>query len=300
MPTIIGRVPGFPTGNFEWDGQRLIKTYDDQWWVQADNDAQGPNTIVTALSIPIGTPFFDDLQARAKKVGPAKRTDEARLIWTVPIHYTTQFNEQDANDAEKRPDQRRLRKRWSFEAISVPFTKDAIDTDVEVVNAVDEPIEATTEFVIPVLTIERFEPGDFDPTTIINYVNHTNKVTFYGAPPKTALLSGIESEDDDSEGDVWQGQLFQRIRYVVKFKLPITEENKGWVERYVNVGTVYKGADGMLKPYMTDADPDVGKKEQIVGPLAKDGTKLPPGEPLVILQFNKSPEVDLNALQLGP
>jgi len=68
MPTILGREKGFPKGKAEWDGTRLNETYDDRWKIEADNESQLAATIITSLNIPIGEPFPDDTNARAKTV----------------------------------------------------------------------------------------------------------------------------------------------------------------------------------------------------------------------------------------
>ena len=248
MPTFDGTVPGYPQATTTWDGTRLIKTVDHMVQVRADNDSQGPLTIIASLSIPVGEPWSEDQHIRAKQVGPAKRADNGRLLWHIPIFYTNQFSIEDAEDSAKAPNQRRVKKNWTFETLQVPFTKDAIDEDTPITNSADEPIEDLVDFVIPVLNVERFEVG-FDEDTVLTYANHTNANTFLGAPPKTVLCAGIEANDEGSENignEVWEGILYQRVRYVFKFKIPITEENKGWVARYVDVGSRYKSGNNYL------------------------------------------------------
>lgn len=296
MPTVLGRMPGFPTSSEEWDGKRVTRTHQDQFEVHADFEIQLGLAMIDALAMPLGTSFPGDPDARLKSTS-TKRSDVNRLIWYVDLTYTTQFSEEDAEDAVKPPDERRTKYRWSYETMQIPFINDAVDMDKPIVNSVEEPFEDMTDFVIPVLTVERFELN-FQPQTILDYANHTNEKIFLGAPPKTVLCAGIEADDAGNEGtgnEVFQGLLYQRVRYVFKFKIPITEDNKGWVARYVDAGTRYKVGNEYL-PYLTDSDPTVGKRERIVGPLDGMGGKLTPGSDLVILQFNKHPVADFDVL----
>ena len=298
MPTILGRVKGFPTGTAEWDGRRLVRTYDDRWQVQADNESQGPKEIIESVGVSVGDQFFDDLFALAKKAGPTSRSKGNRLIWEVPIFYTTQFPQVDADDLNKAPTERRVKRRWSFETEEVAITADAITGD-PFVNKVGQPLEETTELTIPVLTIERYELA-FSPTTILNYVNHTNSGAFYGAPAKTAAMAGIEAEEDAAE--VYEGVLYDRVRYVIKFRIPVTEENKGWVVRILNMGTVHRDPDNadLLVPYLSDEETTTALRTQITGPLDIDGGRNPDGSPVVFLEFNKKKLADFDTLLIGP
>lgn len=299
MPTLLGRSKGFPTGTAAWDGKRLVREYMDEYEVQADNENQGPFTIIASLALPIGDPFFDDPFARLIRVGPAKRSEVSRLIWRVPLLYTTQFSDDDADDAVKKPDLRRQKKRWTFETMQVPFTQDAVVAAVPVANSADEPIEDYVDSVIPVLTVERFQ-ATFDPDTILDYANHTNANTFFGAPAKSVLCAGIEADDDGTESagnEVWEGLLYQRVRYVFKFKIPITEDNKGWVSRYVDAGTRYLSG-GEYLPYMSDFDATIGSTQRILGNLDGAGGKLTVGDPLHILEFEKYARADFDLLNI--
>lgn len=301
MATLLGRKKGYPVANYEWDGRRLIRTYDDMYLVQAASENEGPTTIILSLGIPIGDPFFDDAFAYAKRVGPVKRSVENRLFWEVPVFYTSQFPQPDIDDLPKRPDERRLRRRWSFETLQVAMTKDPITGD-PFVNSVNEPFEVTEDITIPVLTVERYEEG-FAAQTILDYVNHVNASAFYGAPAKTALMAGISAEEDAAE--VFEGVLFDRVQYTIKFKLPVTEENKGWLLRIIDMGTQHKDdATDKLIPYLGDPDRTTGKAEKITGPLDGNGYRLPEGSDLYVLPdgtgFNKHETAEFDTLLIGP
>ncbi len=298
MPTVKGLLPGFPTGDFVWDGRRLHRTYDEVWLVVADNESQGPYTVTLALAIPVGLAYSEDAEARAVKVGTAKRLENKRTHWHIPVHYTTQFAEEDANEANDPPDQRRARRRWSSTRLQVAFTKDAISGQ-DVKNSVGQVIEATTDITIPVLTIERFELGVFNPNTILNYENHINQTAFLGAPKHSVLLNKIEAEDDDSADEIFQGLRYQRVRYEFWFKVPITNDNKGWTERFANVGTYfYKVADDptTIQAYTTDVGTDA-RQEVITGPLEDDGTKRAKNAALLIVNHDGSFAVGADGLR---
>ena len=38
MPTVLGRNKGFPEGRADWDGLRLVRTYQDSYKVEAENE----------------------------------------------------------------------------------------------------------------------------------------------------------------------------------------------------------------------------------------------------------------------
>ena len=301
MATVRGRTKGYPRGKADWDGKRLVTTYEDMFELVADNEQEGPRTVIESLGIRVGEPFFDDEFAFAKTVGPAARNPEARLEWLVPVFYTSQFPLEDADEvlAETPPDQRRLKRRWTAETMNELFTHDAIDTDKPFVSSSGEVIEATHDIKFPVLTVERYKET-FDPSEILNYANHSNEDTFYGAPAKTALVTAIEAEEDAKE--VFQGVLYDRVRYVVAFKIPITEQNKGWLMRVADMGTQHRDPDNPDEfiPYLSKESSADGVKSHIRGPLDGDGNRLPEGSPLVFLEFNEFKTATLANLLIGP
>jgi len=304
MPTVLGRNKGFPKGRADWDGLRLVRTYTDSYKVEADNEDQGPLTIILALNVLIGEPFFDDPFAFAKTVGEAVREEGNRLIWNVPIFYTTQFPQVDADEvaADVAPEDRRLKRRWSFETLNEVFTGDAITADEPAINSLGEPIEVTHDIVIPVLTVEKWAI-DFAAQEILDYVNHVNAAAFYGAPAKTALMAGIEAEEDS--GEVYQGVQYDRVRYVIKFKIPITESSKGWLMRVADQSTMHRDPDDNLNfvPYLSDVSATDGVRSQITGKLDGIGFKLPDGDPLFYLPdgtgFNQFKTANFDTLAIG-
>ncbi len=304
MATLQGRDSGFPKGTADWDGRRIVRTYEDQWQVRAANESEGPKAIIETLNLRLGDTFFDDEFAYVKRVGPAVRESGNRLVWHVPVFYTTQMPIVDIDELQNdtAPEDRRLRRRWSFETLQVAATKDAV-SGAALVNSVNEPLELTEDIVIPVLTVERYKQS-FDHQEILDYVNHVNAAAFYSAPAKTALMAGIEAEEDALE--VHNGTLYDRVRYTIKFKIPVTEDNKGWLWRIIDMGTIHRDPDDETKfvPYLSDPDVTTGDRSQITGPLDGEGNPLDVGDPLFVLPdntgFNKHKTANFDTLAIGP
>lgn len=284
--TSFGREPGYPKCEDGFDGKRIKVTHTDRYKIITDDPNFVGKSILDALpgSLQIGATL---LGTRLTKRS-LDRSDQNRLLHFLDLTYTDDVDEAKEEEKNEPPDERKATWAWDFETLEILFTKD-VDNHKPVANAVGEPFEITTDYVMPVLTIERWEL-EFDPDTIIDYCNHRNLREFWGAPPDTALLAGIRDREDP--GEVFNGQTYRKVTYIVKFKLPmIVDVVEGWKEILMNRGTFY------LNGGVKTAFHALGSR--ITGNLTAAGGILADGAAPVFLKFNKHPKADFDTLGIN-
>lgn len=91
-----------------------------------------------------------------------------------------------------------------------------------------EPITLTRTVSRPVLEIRRNENFPFDPTKIMNYVNHSNGAVFWGAPIGSVKMLPIVTDDPFVEGTA----VYVPVTYRFMFKIEINKTGaavtRGW------------------------------------------------------------------------
>lgn len=283
----IGREAGFPETDLRLEGARVVKTLTDRWVVHSDDPNETGLAIYNQLPIymQVGFDYGDGFTIRSVKL---KRNTDNRLMWVIDIRGDDQVTDQEKEDQEKPPDQRRTEWSWDFETQEIALT---VDVDGErLVNAVEDPFEVTTPVAIPVLTVTR-QQRSFDPDTIINYVNHVNDARFWGAPKGAAFMAGIR----DQKGETYNGVEYRAVTYIIKFAVPdIPDVREGWKLLILNNGPNKIDQDTGEKVAAKDA---TGSK--ITVNLDESGLPLDDGADPVILRFKPFEEADFGALGIN-
>lgn len=212
------------------------------------------------------------------------------VLWEVAADFDSDI---DADENDQPPEARTPKIRWFGEQEEEVLEKDAIEANTAIETVPGEPIIITAPVVRPVLEVKRFELPPFDPDTILDYANHVNSATFYGAPEGTALMLPMETQEVNIEGTK-----YIEATYRVKFKI-IKEEGDlkmdSWKANVLHHGFRYFPEVGQPARVYTDE-----RENPATINLAADGTQLAEGADPVFLQFNKFPKVNFNLLNLGP
>jgi hypothetical protein len=181
---------------------------------------------------------------------------------------------------------------WDGVMEEVEFIHD-IETGEPVATKAFERMYSKTEACFPILQIQRWEFGPFDPTTILAYVNRCNETAFYGAPPGTALMLPIQTEEMYHDRT-----LYVQVTYRIKFWLDIDPTDSQiktdtWRNaEFVHQGTQYlENAGDFIAKQAVDEDGN-----PITVNLAADGTKGGPST----LVFKRRAYAEFNNLILGP
>jgi hypothetical protein len=186
----------------------------------------------------------------------------------------------------------RAKRSWDGVMEEVEFFRD-VDTNDPIQTKAFERIYSKVEAPFPILQIQRWEYGPFDPDTIIAYVGRCNLTPFYGAPTGTALMLPIQTEE------LWYNRtLFVQVTYRIKFWLDIdgtdgSARSDTWRNaEFVHQGTQYlENAGDFIAKQAVDEDGN-----PITVNLAADGTK---GGPSTLI-FKKRAYAEFNNLILGP
>lgn len=304
MARSLGLKDSSITGNRSLDRDALIgtrKRFTDVYWVQADNKGENEDDIMVAA----GIPPLRSLSNGAFLISKTPREVSASaLVWELACQYDSRVDV--ASLSGEFGARRDVDWTWGAEKTEKVLQQDAIDKR-PIVNGVGEPLIITAPIAIPVLTITRIQ-DNFQPSIIIDFLNHTNSSTFWGAPKGTALMADIRDEPVDIDGT-----MKRRVSYVIKFDLsldPETGEYLGWSVSLLNHGTKYWNPTsatglGLVDDYSVFLDLN---KNPTTGNLTSEGgnlaipfhKKLPLGNDPEYLKYNRFPEANFNSLQLGP
>lgn len=279
-----GREPGFPKTQQTADltTGKVVTTTEDEYKLVTSVTVDVSEDVLNAL--PIQLAYGSRLGSAGLRTRGIERDPKNRLQWHLKLHYSSEIDEATSADQTKPPELRRAKYTWDFETRDILFSKD-VDNGDPVVNAVGEPFELTTEFVIPILNIGRAQTV-LSPNTIKNYVNHTNKDPFWGFPARTVCLAGIRDREND---DTWNGIRIRWVDYVLKMIVPnIPNVIEGWKEIIMNRGSFYKEG-GVNKVFTVNGS-------RVIGKLTAAGGKLPDADPPVFLKFNRLKGADFGDL----
>lgn len=286
-----------------------VKEFAIVYIVLGDTIDQTETEILATVGVP--PPFYP---LRGAYCLSATATEEERILhpvtgelaglWEVKCDFSSEVDV----DADKPPEAKPPRVRWTSETEDEPLEHDAI-TGEPIVTAAGEPIIATTPVVYPVLEISRYERYPFDPDTMLDYANHTNKTAFWGAPAGSALMLPMDVDDD-----IIEGVKYNMVKYRVKFKIKRTANpkssnaeltNKPWMFRPMHRGYLYYPgyAAGIAGIMGSELKPEINldsHRNPVQCNLDADGHKLEEGEDPYYLEFNRFGEAEFNALSLGP
>lgn len=216
-------------------------------------------------------------------------------LWEVKCEFSSDID----MEADRPPEAKLPRVRWTGETEDVPLDVDAV-SGRPVQTSAGEPIIATTPTLMPVLEITRYEKYPFNPEVMLEYANHTNTTPFWGASKGTALMLPMEVEDE-----IIEGKKYNNVKYRIKFKLSQTlnplSNSMVWNEytwrfRPMDRGYLYVPEEGSEPQLNLDAQ----RNPAPVNLDGKTGRKLEEGEDPEYLEFNRFPETDFNRLSLGP
>jgi hypothetical protein len=284
-----GREKGYPSLEKVLDEQgRVTTTHRDRYQIIMTTEEEVGNDILFQLPFNMGGAMPDaGMEGSFIKSMKLDRSKEVRRRWFLDL-IIGPLSPQQQEDADENipPEFKRPHWYWGYETIQRAVTKDV--EGKAIVNSVQQVIELVNDFVIPVLNIDRLEPI-FYPSTIMNYVNHTNSDEFLGAPAGSALMAGIGDREDPKV--LWQGIHYRRVSYVVKFAVPYIEDiQEGWLDLLADAGTFYIDTD-TGNPVHFKAGSD-----NVTGNLNYDGTKKDQGEPPGILRFKRFKDAAFNEL----
>lgn len=288
--TDLGIEPGYPETERELSGSRVVRRSRYKLKVQTDDPEEtGPALEAQIFSLhpewDVGYDLGGGFTIRKTSL---KRSPANRKLHFLDIVADDQVTDQEKQDKNKPPDQRRPEWSWDFETEEIVMTKDVDDEPV--VNSVADPIEVTTPVIIPVLTIDR-QQQTFDPDTILAYVNHVNDAAFWGAPAGSVLCAGIR----DRKGETFNNVEHRAVSYVFKFRVPdIANVIEGWKLLLIDHGPNAINSDTGEKEAFKDAN---GSK--ITTNIDASGLPLDPGDPPHILRFNQFKEADFSILNLN-
>lgn len=269
-------------GEREWVKDSLTgtkKTFSITYLVKTDGPSENEEDVLNA----IGSPPLGILMRRAYlKKKTAKEISASAGLWELECHF-------DSHVDPARPE---VKWSWSAESIEEVITHDQI-TREPVVTTAGEPLIITTPIAIPILTVSRIQ-ANFDPGTILNYLNKVNESPFWGAPVKCCLMADIKDDPEEINGIT-----VRRVTYQIKFNLKIDADSgqqKGWVAQPLNHGTYYleNPNSGPIKIFVDK------HKNPRSGNLNEDGTFRDVNLPPIFLEFNKHKMIDFNNLSLGP
>ena len=289
MPKLLGAIDN---GNFVTT--KSVKDFSTQkkldlkYLVLADNISQTEDDILATSGLPplravFGGAYVKDQLTRT--IGD--------LVWEVGIKLDSHIDS-DASEEDKDPENRRHRVSWSAETQMEVLEADALDPDVGILNAVEEPLITEGPITIPILRVDTVQVT-FSPNTILNYENHVNDKPFLGAPKGSCLCASIEDDEEFINGIEYR-------RVVIVFKFNIKKSAGGvllqdtWQVKLLNEGTKFK-RNAADPPDLWEAFKD-RNGNPTTGNLAADGTVLPPGASPVFLPYNRYPEADFDTLPI--
>ena len=288
-----GRDNGYPKTSLRLEGGRVQRTLKDRWIVHTDDLAETGIQIYNQLpvSMQVGFDYGGGFKIRGCELS---RNPDKRTQWFIDITGDDQVTDKENEDKDKPPDQRRTEWSWDFETLEFALTQD-VDGQVVATTAGD-PFEVTYPVAIPVVTIERQEQN-FDPNKILDYVNHVNDATFWGAPVGSVLCAGIR----ERRGETFNGVEYRAVSYVLKFAVPeIPGVLEGWKLKVLNNGPTYilGGEQTACREDSTTTSAGTGAK--VNRNITAGGTGLiAPGDPPHILSFKQFKEADFGSLNLN-
>ena len=272
---------------------------------------------VLGVCPPLGAPYQFEGETDGLSIARRRRaterieaTSSRRGLWEVVVDYSSQFSLDDDDDLP--PEDRTPEWKWTSETrqirVDVARAKTFLDNsnnlvtenDKPIINAANDPLLGVTMPVaVPVLTISRYQT-EFDPDTILDYVNHVNSAEFYGAGAGIALMAGITDRPVKIEG-----RALRFVEYVVKFMIldPVKlgptgdEVVQGWSAILLEQGPNYisdagvktAALDGAGNRTWVNIDPEDGGLADDLNPA---GARY--------VRWEYLPEADFTQLNLGP
>lgn len=272
------------------------------WFPQKDGSrvyfvvSESISTTDTSIVATAGIPQIGDLvdgapvrRHRATEVGRVQYGNTPRILWKVTIETDTRFDPSSSSSSED-PTDMRPRRRWYTNKEKRRIEKDVNGDPIQTANG--EEILYERSVIKSVLEIERYENYPFDPSVHIDYCNHSNDATFYGAPIGTAIIDDIQSEEE-----VVSGVTYCKVRYVIVF-LILFEDGVPLENTIADVTFLHQGylvrANATAKPSTVLDKHGHPRKCN----LEEDGTETPEGTTPTFVTFPDIPYATFDDLNL--
>jgi len=297
VPKIIGMEDGSfeATIDLEKRGNLTVrhKRFRNTYIILGDDTSQSEEAIILTSGLP---PLFYPLRGayckeqRPKEISTIRHpvTGVAAILWEVACDFDSSVDP----DQNQPPEAQEPDVSWGGEVGEELLEKDAVTGDPIQTDA-EEPILLMTPVVFPILKIERYELWPFDPDTMLDYTQHTNSATFWGAPPGCALMLPMET----STKQIIEETAYVRVTYQIKFKMKkeagVFKEDT-WKARVLHHGFKYRPKPGPPVIYQ-DRHGNPATVNLTVG-----GFKLPDGNTPEYKEFNRLYKANFNNLSLGP
>lgn len=263
-------------------------------YVLSDGLNDSPDYIRTAVGVPAlysqaGGMYVVSVTPRdlGRVVSPIN--GQASTLWEVDIDMDSEEQEggQDPGGTQSDPTLLTPQIRWDSEEITEELRKDAITGD-PIRTKANEKISVERQVQISVLEIQRYEPWPFSPSINLDYANHVNEHTFYGADPERVLMAPAVASRE-----VVNGRFFAYVTY--RFKFHGSSDPKPWQLKALHYGTMYRKNPG---------DKPIQHQDALGNPVRcflknADGTKLPDNAPPEYLDFNQYRKANFADLRLG-
>lgn len=283
-------------------GLELRVNFRDVYVVLAGSDDENEATILATSGIPLP---YSYLRGGFLKRRSAKEIETHARHWEVEVEYDSNIDPNLADQSSgggaggtpSPPES--LLPEWQWDADEY---EEVIATDQQngaiIKNKVDEKIIVTRPVKLPTLVISRYELS-FSPSTILNYANHVNSASFWGAPAQCALLKAARDQPVTIGG-----VRYRKVEYhfAFNFKKNKLGDTIGWKWYGLHEGTQYlryadPGEPGgpFIKVPFKDAN---GHRTK--GNLKDTGFAALSDDDVSFLEFNRFPAVDFNSLSLGP
>lgn len=233
-----------------------------------------------------GDTYQGDTYLRCKRVGPANEADGSRLVYEVPVEYSTPTGSGVliTDDPLNRPPEIT----WSFDVVERAVEKDRDDNDI--VNSAGDPFDPpiTDEEYRLTCTIER-NVSFFDPATAYNLINTVNDagVTIAGV----SVSAGQALLKDYSATAVYDSTTdYIREHIVVQFAATHAREvpNIGWY--YIDA------SDSSKRKHVTDGEGRDDTRPHYIKTTSTAGDDN--GQTATYLTFNIKAEANWGILNL--
>jgi len=287
------RSKGYPKTKRSLEGRGTlaqIKTsHRDRYEIEVDSDNDIADIILDDLPFAVGESFDTgntDIPTILTEIS-LDRDVQVRRRWIADLSFE-ELAISETPESGSPPDSLIPEWSWSAETIDKDWFIDADGN--QIATSAGEQIALAMPLAIPVLTIERYE-ASFDPSVIIDYMNHRNSSPFWGADEDQVICAAIEDRKDTHV--VFGGQFYRKVRYVFKFAVPFIEEVlEGWTDVLIDRGTFYKDSNGNKLHFKVGAG-------ETTGNLDGHGGKATDGQ-YFVQRVNRFPPADFNDLYLGP
>jgi len=247
--------------------------------------------------------LYTSIRGAIAKARNAEEIEPLAHLYAVDVEFDSKISDDD--ESGQPPESRTPEWGWTGEKIDEVQEFDAIEKNEEgefirIETKAREQIVVTRPRTIPVLQITKVLPT-FSPDLFATHVDHVNKFTFWGAPPRCALLDTITDTGVTVQNQDGNPVKMRQVTFTFKFnnQRDVKGQLIGWAAYVLHQGTYYLvSASGTKREKFKDLD-----RRPRIGNLAENGTQLSETREAAgnyaWLKFNRFPEVDFNSMAGG-